>query len=136
MALYIEGLFLGVSKRADMKTKEGKAFSDRPMYQLLITESAGHIGYRSSIVNITIGTYGAHPDDAAVSELYQKYKDKYMKECKLSVSQYTKDNINYYSTESQPVFLEREKTSGVSSSVSPISNSQTPGQRSAALAAS
>lgn len=134
MALYIEGFFLGVSKRSDMKTKEGKVFEDRPVYQLLLTESVGHIGYRSSIVNITIGSYGAYPDDAAVSELYQKYKDRYMKECKLPVSQYTKDNINYYSTESQPIFS--EKGSSVSSTVSPISNSQTPGQRSAALAAS
>jgi hypothetical protein len=54
MALYIEGLFLGVSKRSDMKTREGRIFEDRPVYQILLTESAGHIGYRSSIVNITM----------------------------------------------------------------------------------
>lgn len=121
MALYIEGLFLGVSKKADMKGKDGKTYTDRPMYQLLVTEPAGHIGYRSVITNITIGIYGSYPDDAAVSELYQKYKEKYMKECKLSVSQYTKDNMNYYSTESQPIFLEK----GSEQSSSPVSLSST-----------
>lgn len=150
MALYIEGLFLGVSKRSDMKGKDGKIYADRPMYQLLATEPVGHIGYRSTITNVTIGTYGNYPDDAEVSELYQRYKDKYMKECKLSVSQYTKDNVNYYSTESQPVFLEKdskdskEKPEKVISPLNSIgtgtigtgSGNLSPGQRLAAATAS
>lgn len=134
MALYIEGLFLGVSKRADMKGKDGKTYTDRPMYQLLMTEPAGHIGYRSTITNVTIGTYGSHPDDAEVSELYQKYKDRYMKECKLSVSQYTKNDTNYYSTESQPIFLEKDSKEKPEKVVSPLGsgNNLSPGQRLAA----